>query len=177
MVIETAAKRTLALEKLILSLTVTMCIPGADVRDLTDTLEQVEDLIECFKQLNLGNEANMIASKKKKAKTDGSDKGVLQQRKKALAVLFDLLIAQLTKSQSFLREMANYVFKQFCAELDEASLDHLLDIVAKPMAKDGPDDMLESDSEEESDEDGDSEEGGEAPIDDASDSDDDEDDN
>ena len=98
MVIETAAKRTLALEKLILSLTVTMCIPGADVRDLTDTLEQVEDLIECFKQLNLGNEANMIASKKKKAKTDGSDKGVLQQRKKALAVLFDLLIAQLTKS-------------------------------------------------------------------------------
>ena len=38
-VVETAAKRTLALEKLILSLTVTMCIPGADVRDLTDTLE------------------------------------------------------------------------------------------------------------------------------------------
>ena len=71
--------------------------------------------------------------------------------------------------------MANYVFKQFCAELDEASLDHLLDIVAKPMAKEGPDDMLESDSEEESDDD-DSEEGGEAPIDDASDSDDEDDD-
>jgi len=67
-------------------------------------------------------------------------------------VLFDLLIAQLTKSQSFLREMANYVFKQFCGELDEASLDHLLEIVAKPVANNDQD-MLEEDSESGSDED------------------------
>ena len=50
--------------------------------------------------------------------------------------------------------MANYVFKQFCGELDQSSLDHLLDIVAKPM--DTEQDMLmESDSEEESEDDSD----------------------
>jgi len=56
----------------------------------------------------------MESSKKKakKEKSGGAD------RSTALSVLFDLLIAQLTKSQSFLREMANYVFKQFCEELD-----------------------------------------------------------
>ena len=36
------------------------------------------------------------------------------------------------KPQSFLREMANYVFKQFCKELDEESLDNLINIVATP---------------------------------------------
>lgn len=63
-----------------------------------------------------------------------------------MAVLFDLLIAQLTKSQSFLREMSNYVFKQFCGELDQASLDQLIDIVAKPLANDQ--NMMEADSSE-----------------------------
>jgi len=37
--IEADAKKTLAIEKLILSLTLTMSVPGVDVRDLTDTLE------------------------------------------------------------------------------------------------------------------------------------------
>ena len=36
------------------------------------------------------------------------------------------------KPQSFLREMANYVFKQFCAEMDAASLENLISIVATP---------------------------------------------
>ena len=81
-------------------------------------------------------------------KKEGSNQ-TSDQRKKALAVLFDLLIAQLTKSQSFLREMANYVFKQFCGELDQASLDHLLDIIAKPMEKEQ--NMVEADSSEEDD--------------------------
>ena len=40
--------------------------------------------------------------------------------------------------------MANYVFKQFCAELDGDSLDHLLEIVNRPT---GDGDMLEEDSE------------------------------
>lgn len=48
---ETDAKQTLAVEKLLLSLTLTMCVPGVDVRDLTETLEQIEDLMECFGQL------------------------------------------------------------------------------------------------------------------------------
>ena len=50
---ETQAKQALALKKLLLSLTLTMCVPGADVRDLTDTLEQIEDLMVCFRQLDL----------------------------------------------------------------------------------------------------------------------------
>ena len=49
--LETEAKKALAIEKLILSLSLTMCVPGVDVRDLTDTHEQVEDLMECFSQL------------------------------------------------------------------------------------------------------------------------------
>ena len=43
----------MALDKLLLSLTLTMCVPGADVRDPTDTLEQIEDLMVCFRQLDL----------------------------------------------------------------------------------------------------------------------------
>lgn len=85
--LETGAKRTLAVEKLILSLTLTMCIPGVDVRDLTDTLEQVEDLMECFSALKLGS-VSEGGKKKAKKENKGDD-----SRKKALAVLYDLLIA------------------------------------------------------------------------------------
>lgn len=49
--------------------------------------------------------------------------------------------------------MANYVFKQFCADLDESSLDQLLDIVAKPV-DDG--DLLEDDDSSDDDDDSDS---------------------
>ena len=49
MATEASAKKALALEKLILSLTLTLCAPGVEVNDLTDTLEQIEDLMECFK--------------------------------------------------------------------------------------------------------------------------------
>ena len=49
--------------------------------------------------------------------------------------------------------MANYVFKQFCSELDAASLDHLLEIIAKPGV--GADEM-EADSQDSSDEEGES---------------------
>lgn len=111
--LETQAKQTLALEKLLLSLTLTLCVPGVDVRDLTETLEQIEDLMECFTQLKISGHQDAAGhsskNPRKKAKTETTASS--EQRKKALDVLFDLLIAQLTKSQSFLREMANYVFK------------------------------------------------------------------
>lgn len=86
----------MALEKLLLSLTLTMCVPGVDVRDLTETLEQIEDLMQCFESLKLDFQAGQIKNpnkKQKKETTSGT-----QERKKAIAVLFDLLIAQLTKS-------------------------------------------------------------------------------
>ena len=53
--------------------------------------------------------------------------------------------------------MANYVFKQFCSDLDQGSLDHLLEIVSRPIAANELD-MLEEDSSEDED-DYDSEEG------------------
>ena len=146
---EVEAKRTLAIEKLILSLSLTMCVPGVDLRDVTDTHEQIEDLIKCFAELQLG-QMEPSNKKAKKEKSQGA-KSTSQSRVTALSVLFDLLIAQLTKSQSFLREMANYVFKQFCDELDEQSLDHLLDIVCKPAAQN--DELSESEEEDSSDED------------------------
>ncbi len=55
------------------------------------------------------------------------------------------------KQQSFLREMSNYVFKQFCTDLDEQSLGNLLEIVATPNERAA--DMVEdqdSDMEDES---------------------------
>jgi len=39
--LEVDAKRALAVEKFILSLTLTLCLPGVDVRDLTEAYEQI----------------------------------------------------------------------------------------------------------------------------------------
>lgn len=69
-------------------------------------------------------------------KNRGTDESQ-NERVEAFKVLFDILVAQLMKQQSFLREMANYVFKQFCMELDSESLENLISIVATPNAKSG----------------------------------------
>ena len=90
---EAHAKQTLALEKLLLSLTLTLCVPGVDVRDLTETLEQIEDLMECFAQLKLGSPSGAESNSNPKKKAKRETAGASEQRKKALAVLFDLLIA------------------------------------------------------------------------------------
>ncbi len=53
------------------------------------------------------------------------------------------------KPQTFLREMSNYVFKQFCSELDDSSLANLIQIVSTPneratdMINAGSDDEVE----------------------------------
>lgn len=47
------AKRALALEKMILSFTLVMCLPD-DVEQISDNLGQIEELLECFKKLHLG---------------------------------------------------------------------------------------------------------------------------
>jgi hypothetical protein len=69
--------------------------------------------------------------------------------------LFDILVAQLMKQQSFLREIANYVFKQFSSELDLASLENLITIISTPNAQaaDMVDGGASENSEEESGED------------------------
>ena len=100
-----------------------MAIPD-DLEMVTETYEQIEELMECFTNLKLGSGLGQKQAQKK-SETD-------KERGKAIAVLFDILVAQLMKPQSFLREMANYVFKQFCKELDEETLDNLINIVATP---------------------------------------------
>ena len=51
------------------------------------------------------------------------------------ASFFDLMISLLARSHSFLRETANYVFKSFCSDLDEDSLDQLIKIISTPNEK------------------------------------------
>jgi len=75
----------------------------------------------CFTNLNLGEK---FVSSTEKASED--------ERTEALKVLFDVLVAQLMKQHAFLREMANFVFKQFCGELDAGSLQNLIAIVSTP---------------------------------------------
>lgn len=114
---EIGFKRTLAIEKLLLSLTLVMCLPLTD-QSSTEDLEQmsvaaqeIEELKECYENMHLEQ-----SGKTKKAKTENNESQA------AFKVLFDLLLSLLTKQQGFLREMANYVFKQFCAEMDQDTL-------------------------------------------------------
>ena len=44
----------------------------------------------------------------------------------------DFLISLLTKPQSFLRDIANFTFKQFCTEVSSKALANLIDIVQTP---------------------------------------------
>ncbi len=123
MLYEVQAKRALAIEKLFLSLVLMTALPDDNLEQLGEQLEEIVDLKESFKNLKIGEVS------KKKAKVDSEDKT------QALKVLFDILTAQLMKQQSFMREMANYVFKQFCAELDSESLANLITIVSTPNDK------------------------------------------
>lgn len=78
-------------------------------------MQEIEELKECFGNMDLGSALESV-KKSKKAPTVGAE------QKEAFKILFDLLMSMLTKPQSFLRDMANYVFKSFCAELDEETL-------------------------------------------------------
>ena len=100
--------------------------------------------MECFKKLHLGE----LPGRKQPLKNT-----VAEERSEALRVLFDLMISLLAKANSFLREIANYVFKQFCGELDGESLDQILKIISTPNEKVA--EMFEEGSEAE---DGDAEE-------------------
>ena len=109
-----------------------------DLEQISEQLEEIVDLKESFKNLKIGE----VATKKAKQNTE--------DKTQALKVLFDILTAQLMKQQSFMREMANYVFKQFCAELDSESLANLITIVSTPNDKaiDMVNDEESSDSQE-----------------------------
>lgn len=93
--------------------------------------------MECFMNLKLGAKQ---ALSNKRAKNDD------QERNKAHQVLFDILISLLAKQQSFLRELANFVFKHFCVEMDQGTLANLIKIISTP--NDMASGLLDSDEEE-----------------------------
>jgi predicted Zn-dependent peptidase len=81
-------------------------------------------------------------------------------------VLFDFLVSLLTKPQSILRDLANFVFKQFATEISPKALANLLDIVQTPnveatkmlfdeeeMDEEGEDALEEDDESDDDDED------------------------
>jgi len=91
-------------------------------------LEDIEELKECYQNLGI----DKVGPKKaKKAKV--VDEDAEEAQAEARSVLVDFLTSQLTKPQSFLRDVANSCFKHFCAEcVDQQNLERLLGIVATP---------------------------------------------
>lgn len=148
---EIGFKRTLAIEKLLLSLLLVMCLPmndessTEDLEQMSAAAQEIEELKECYENMNLDQ-----SGKSKKAKTQ--DVG----NPEAFRVLFDLLLSLLTKQQGFLREMANYVFKQFCAEMDQETLGQMIKIVSTSNEK-AADIMQENESEDSGAEEGEEE--------------------
>jgi hypothetical protein len=148
---EIGFKRTLAIEKLLLSLLLVMCLPmndessTEDLEQMSAAAQEIEELKECYENMNLDQ-----SGKSKKAKTQDAD------GPGAFRVLFDLLLSLLTKQQGFLREMANYVFKQFCAEMDQDTLGQMIKIVSTSNEK-AADIMQENESEDSGAEEGEEE--------------------
>jgi len=102
-----------------------------------ETLEDIEELKECYSNLGLDKLPQETSGKSslKKAKKTSED---MSAKKEAQSVLIDFLTSMLTKPQSFLRDVANSCFKQFSVEfMDEESLGRLLGIVATPNAEAG----------------------------------------
>lgn len=95
---------------------------------LVETLEDIEELKECFKNLNLFDESSLKNGKMKKAKIEDSND---KNKKEAYNVLVDFLIGLLDKPHSFMRDLANYCFKNFCLDaLDGEGIERLLRIIS-----------------------------------------------
>jgi len=83
--VDVATKRILAIEKLVLSMSLVMTIPGDDLEMMSQLMEEMEELKECFENMHLE-----AATGKKAAK-------YAEERTAAFKVLFDLLLSLLTK--------------------------------------------------------------------------------
>ena len=117
--------RLVAIETLFLTLCPLILIPQAskDQKVISETLEELEELKECYSNLGL---KDMVASSNKKAKKEVPD-----QKQEALGVLIDFLTSLLTKPQSYLRDVVNNCFKHFCvAAMDRENLDRILQIIS-----------------------------------------------
>ena len=112
-------RKLVAYEYLILNVNLLILVPDTEQRIVMETLEDIEEMKECFNNLGLTSSPQKKRKNSEQAKTD-----------EAKSVLIDLLTSMLAKPQSFLREAANQCFKNFCVDsLDESSLARLLGIV------------------------------------------------
>jgi len=121
-------RQLVSLECLFLNLSLVALIPQ-DKQSVIEVMEDIEELKECYNNLGI----DTVKSSSKKAKRTSEDNTA---RIEAQGVLIDFLTSLLTKPQSFLREVANACFKQFCVEcLDEEGIARLMGIVATPNAE------------------------------------------
>lgn len=104
-----------------------------------DMFEEIENDIDelkiCFQKLGLtttSDENSGKRSKKKRQKQATPTTKSNIEKEEALNVLFDFLIALLTKPQSFLRDVANFTFKQFCSQISPKALVNMIEIVHTP---------------------------------------------
>lgn len=121
-------RKLIAFESMFLNLNLLVLFPQkeSEKKSLLNTLEDIEELKECFSNLGL----TTVSTSNKKQKKDNDDKAVQSEAK---TVLMDLLTSMLAQPQSFLRESANNCFKHFCTTcLDNDSLSRLLGIVSTP---------------------------------------------
>lgn len=121
-------KRLLSFELLFNNLALLLMVPEM----FEEISENIEELQITYQKLGLEQE-DAVSGKRSKKKSTPSKAGVdAAQKQEALGVLNDFLISLLAKPQSFLRDVANFTFKQFCTEVSPASLANLLKIVQTP---------------------------------------------
>ena len=73
---------------------------------ISETLEELEELKECYGNLAIQNVSTVSATKKAKKNESDQQKNLEAQR-----VLIDFLTSLLTKPQSYLRDVVNNCFK------------------------------------------------------------------
>ncbi len=135
---------------------------------IPEMFEEIQDNIEelqiCYLKLGLQNSGESTKRQKKDKKPSTPKTADYNE---ALSVLTDFLVGLLAKPQSFLRDVANFTFKQFCTEVPAETLGNLLKIVLTPNVEAGI--MLYGENDEDKKEEGDD---GESDEDDSEDDDD-----
>ena len=150
-------KQITSLETLILYLCLVSLCSKQQV--VLETLEDIEELKQCFLNLNL--DSILTPSKKQKLSAEKEE-----SQAEARHILIDFLTSLLARPQAFLREMANSCFKNFCVDfLDQKGFEQLISIVKTPnteagqfmdgdqIQEDGADGELGEEVEESSDDD------------------------
>ncbi|CAO1616346.1 unnamed protein product [Sympodiomycopsis kandeliae] len=125
--------------------------------EASDLLESLED---CYTSLFV--ESDKPAGKTPKAQASSDDDDEEGEEPSGIELLQDCLVGLLERPSAFLRAIAERTFSEFVTELNEQSLDHLVDQLGlgEEPAEEGGDDqdeeMGEGDQEEDEDEDEDS---------------------